>query len=396
MLILTGPHTTAAPALDAESAGGIAAAHSNDNRRPAGHLRNGILTLALEIRRARWFPEAADGKSEEVETFAERGGPATIPGPLIRIPTGTVVDLSIRNPLGAPLVLFGLHPRPGAETDSVVVSPGSTRRLRFAAGAPGTYFYWGSTTGAGIGERHGADSQLSGAFIVDSAGTTVSPNDRIFVMGVWGADVDSSGPKPWLTRDMMVINGKSWPYTERFEYEVGDSVHWRWLNPTRDGHPMHLHGFYYDVLSRGSWAGDTIYSPGEHRKVVTETMFPGGTMTMAWSPSRPGNWLFHCHFAFHVSNFLSFDFIPDPTDPDGPDGMDPTAHAMRGLILGIQVRTPDLPVASRTDTAARSGLPVRHLRLLAQSAHARYGKADGYASCFSATAFPPLPTPCHR
>lgn len=355
----------------------VAVARANDNRAPAGRVQGGVLVLSLEVRRVRWRPEGAGHPSEIVEAFVEPGRPAAIPGPLIRVPAGTMLDLRLHNPLATPLVIHGLHTRPGAATDSVVLAPRASRRLRFSAGAPGTYFYWGSTTGADLEARHGIDSQLSGAFIVDAPGAPVPTRDRVFVMGVWGMDVDSAGPKPWLPRDMMVINGVSWPHTERFDYAVGDSVRWRWVNPTRDAHPMHLHGFYFGVESRGAWAADTLYTAAERRLAVTETMLPGGTMTMTWSPERAGQWLFHCHFAFHVSPYLSLAKVPDPADPDGPGAMGRSAHDMRGLVLGITVRD-----RAATTTAAPSALgtdlPVRRIRLLARMVPKRFGATDGY------------------
>ena len=51
---------------------------------------------------------------------------------------------------------------------------------------------------------------------------------------------------------------------------------------------MHLHGFYFEVDSRGSWAGDTVYPPAERRMAVTELMPPGGTMAVRWTPGAPG------------------------------------------------------------------------------------------------------------
>ena len=76
----------------------------------------------------------------------------------------------------------------------------------------------------------------------------------------------------------MVINGKSWPHTEPLEHDVGDTVRWRWVNPSGQPHPMHLHGFYFSVGSRGSWAIDTEYSSDERRLAATETMYPGATI----------------------------------------------------------------------------------------------------------------------
>jgi len=96
-------------------------------------------------------------------------------------------------------------------------------------------------------------------------------------------------------RELMVVNGRSWPHTERLSYMVGDTVRWRVLNVSTDVHPMHLHGFYYQVVARGDGTGDTSYSEARRDLVVTQRMIPGQTMQMTWIPERAGNWLFHCH-----------------------------------------------------------------------------------------------------
>ena len=44
-----------------------------------------------------------------------------------------------------------------------------------------------------------------------------------------------------------MINGLSWPSTERLTYRLGDPVRWRVINLSSQIHPMHLHGFYYRV-----------------------------------------------------------------------------------------------------------------------------------------------------
>lgn len=310
----------------------------NDNRQPAGQLHHDTLTLHLELRRGRWFPGNDSGPSQVVQAFAEAGRPLQIPGPMIRVVTGTPIHFTLRNALAdSTLVVRGLEQQPGSPDDPVQVRPGAVREVRFIAGAPGTYFYWGSTSGRGMDRRDGDDSQLYGALIVDSVGTTGPPADRVFVMGAWHEDPDTTQPKPWIPRDMMVINGKSWPHTERFSFAAGDTVRWRWLNPTVDAHPMHLHGFYLRVNSRGAWAADTVYAAEDQRNVVTEMMLPGGTMTMQWVPERPGNWLFHCHFGLHVSHYLSLNKITNETDPDSPAEVDHTAAGMAGLVLGITV-----------------------------------------------------------
>lgn len=336
-LLLTLPLTSAAlvagrppanltrPAVRADAERIVA----NDNRKVAGTLHAGVLTLHLVAREGRWYPQSDSGPSTIVQAFAEEGQAPRIPGPLVRVPAGTVVDLSVRNTLGSTLVLFGLHQRPGAPDSALRVLAGATRTIRFRAGAPGTYFYWGSTSGNDLRNRGGEDSQLYGAFVVDPAGTVRPPADRIFVLGTTD---EPPAPPPHL----MVINGKSWPYTERLAYGVGDTVRWRWLNPSGQPHPMHMHGFYFDVDSRGTWAADTVYAPDDIRQAVTEMMMSGGTMTMRWVPARAGQWLFHCHFGFHVSHELGFADVPPEKDPDSAM-VNHGADGMAGLVLGIVV-----------------------------------------------------------
>jgi FtsP/CotA-like multicopper oxidase with cupredoxin domain len=333
--------------------------HANDNRVAAGTLLDDTLVVQLEARRGLWFPEADSGPSEPVLAFGETGKPLLLPGPMIRVRTGTALRLTIRNTLpDSTLVVHGLLARPGTAGDTIQVPAGVERIVSFVADVPGTYFYWGSYRGSTIEDLEGEDSQLYGAFIVDS--TDALPADRVFVIGAWHVDRDTTEPRPWVDRDMMVINGKSWPHTERFTFATGDTVRWRWVNASADAHPMHLHGFYFNVESRGDWRADTVYQVAQRRDVVTELMQPGTTMAMQWVAARPGNWLFHCHFGFHVSHYLSLRKVPEPGNPDSPAEVGHSADAMRGLILGLTVRGPSMP-------APRDSQPVRQVKVFMQA-----------------------------
>ena len=53
---------------------------ANPNRTPAGHFRNGVLTLRLELRTGFFRPQADDGAGIVVQAFAEAGRPLQIPG----------------------------------------------------------------------------------------------------------------------------------------------------------------------------------------------------------------------------------------------------------------------------------------------------------------------------
>jgi len=328
----------------------------NDNLRAAGKLSGGLLSLRLDVARGWWNAGDSTGGGAQVLAFGETGSAPSIPGPMIRVVAGTRIRLALRNRAIDSVTVLGLSAPSGGQIDQVALGPGEGRTVEFTANVPGNFFYWGTTTGSSLEKRTAEESQLYGALIVDSLGRVRGEDERVFVLGIWAVPVDSSGPEPWVPIDVMVINGRSWPHTERLTMARGEEARWIWLNSSAQSHPMHLHGHYFDVTSRGSWSGASAARGQGPTTVVTETLQPGETMAMRWTPTTPGNWLFHCHFAFHVSHYLSFDKVPDLTDAETMDGHDHSIHGMRGLVLGIVVTgdSSDLP---------RSAAPPRRLRL---------------------------------
>jgi FtsP/CotA-like multicopper oxidase with cupredoxin domain len=337
----------------------------NDNRRPAGTLRDGVLTLRIDARPGSWHPDGDDAGGAVVPAFAEEGRAPSIPGPLVRVPAGTEVALTMRNSLALPLTLGGVSSRAASTSarsaDQVIVlAPAESRTVRFRLEVPGTYYYWGSTMGRAVDWRVGEDAQLSGAIVVDAAGAP-SARDRILMIGVWADTVGRAFAH--RKRILAVVNGRSWPHTERFTFDVGDTVRWRVINSSADSHPMHLHGFYYMVDSRGDGSGDTTYAPTDRRRVNTELLMPGTTMSLAWVPERPGNWLFHCHLPDHFGarGPLGIERGASAEGAHG-NGHRTTNHAleeMNGLVVGVTVR------GSTTDVAMQGGgVSRRQLRLL--------------------------------
>ena len=118
---------------------------ANDNRAPAGRLSHDTLELRLVVSMATWRPQADSGPSIEVAAFGEEGKSPQIPGPLIRVPLGTVISATIRNQLAdSTLRIYGLVTRPATAHDSLLIPPGESRSVTFAAGTPGSYLYWAS------------------------------------------------------------------------------------------------------------------------------------------------------------------------------------------------------------------------------------------------------------
>jgi FtsP/CotA-like multicopper oxidase with cupredoxin domain len=96
-----------------------------------------------------------------------------------------------------------------------------------------------------------------------------------------------------------------------------------------------------------------------------QIMRMGGTMSISWLPTTPGNWVFHCHFASHVGEAVTLKGSPDPhlvhaaaatsvAAHSAPDG-----HSMHGLVIGMHV-TPS--TGYREPVVAER----RTIRLLAQ------------------------------
>lgn len=320
-------------------------------------------SVSLTVGRAQWFPEAEDGPSVEALAFGERGGALSIPGPLIRVTAGTRVRVTITNPLADTLTVHGLFDRPGAPR-AVIVAPGATQQVEFSA-PQGTYFYWGTTTKSFLGNRHPDESQLSGAIVVDAPGQR--RRDRVIVIGIRLQEPDSSAAGVVPFHEAMVMNGKSWPHTERLSLVQGDSVFLRVLNAAGAPHPMHLHGFYFRVDSRGSWLADTVYARDQQRPAVTELMYAGSTFTMAFVPTEPGNWVFHCHFAFHVSPDRSLLSLDRDTSSH--------AHSKRGHMSGLVM---GMHVAARGPQRANRATP-RDIQLFVNSKPRIFRDKPGYS-----------------
>src|SRR5687768_12101211 len=336
----------------------------NDNRTAAGTLRDGVLAVDLDVREVDWRPDGDDAPGIVLLAFGERGKPASVPGPLLRAPEGTMVHAVVRNPLPVgTLVVRGLSTRGAAAAradDTVQVAPGATREVRFAAGSPGTYYYRGEIVGAPMRERRETqDAELHGAIVVDRRDAPTAKHDRIMVLALW-TRMPRNGVVNRSDVLRFTINGRAWPNTERLAYAVGDTVRFRMINTSTAPHPMHLHGFYFDVNSRGDGSADSTFGGATSiPRVVTERVAPGRTAMITWVPERAGNWLFHCHDNFHTLRNAALDGTPMVAEHK----VHVKNHAldmMGGLVTAIEVH------GRETSTAAGPRRPERRLRLVSQ------------------------------
>jgi FtsP/CotA-like multicopper oxidase with cupredoxin domain len=343
---------------------------AQDNRKPAGSLEANVLTLNLRAGRGVWRPEGPTGPAVTIEALGETASSLSVPAPMIRVPEGTTIVASVRNELEAALVVRGLCARDGSPCAPLSIPAGETGRIEFQAGQPGTYHYWATTMAVPVPFR-----EMGGAFIVDPREGAVP--DRVLVITEWSslspqqigsiiaADVPGEAFSKANPRFVFVINGLSWPASERMTYQVGESVRWRVINLSSQHHPMHLHGFYFNVESSGNGLRDQPVADADRHAVVTHLLRSDATMMMTWTPEREGNWLFHCHIMHHVSPERRFvEPARRPAEAHdshgGHDGGDPSG-GMAGMIIGVTVVKP--AAATSKVSMPETGRAARRLTL---------------------------------
>lgn len=97
-----------------------------------------------------------------------------------------------------------------------------------------------------------------------------------------------------------VLNGKGFPATQPIVARTGD---WVLIHIANDGamlHPMHLHGYHFEVVAQDGFplenpymADTLVVAPGQRFDILVDAIYPGA-------------WAFHCHILPHV---------------EGPEGM---------------------------------------------------------------------------
>lgn len=93
----------------------------------------------------------------------------------------------------------------------------------------------------------------------------------------------ANGGRQWL------INDKPYGEHEPLEVQTGERVRLNMHNKTMMFHPMHLHGhtFAVDVASSSGVRKDTVNVP------------PMQSLSIDLQADNPGQWLLHCHNAYH-------------------------------------------------------------------------------------------------
>jgi FtsP/CotA-like multicopper oxidase with cupredoxin domain len=96
-----------------------------------------------------------------------------------------------------------------------------------------------------------------------------------------------------MERFMWSFDGKAMSDTmEPIPFTQGERVRVRLINDTMMGHPIHLHGHFFELVT-----GHGDHAPRKHSVLVQ----PGGTLSFDLTADAPGDWAFHCHLLYHMT-----------------------------------------------------------------------------------------------
>ncbi|KAH8653878.1 laccase [Xylariales sp. PMI_506] len=125
----------------------------------------------------------------------------------------------------------------------------------------------------------------------------------------------------WVLSD----NTSALPANENTYIVEGADIwtYWVFQNLANAPHPMHLHGHDFLVLGQSepgvasTFTADvdtaTFNWNNPTRRDVT-IMPANGWTAVAFKSDNPGNWVFHCHIAWHVGEGLSIDIVERPSE----------------------------------------------------------------------------------
>jgi FtsP/CotA-like multicopper oxidase with cupredoxin domain len=92
-----------------------------------------------------------------------------------------------------------------------------------------------------------------------------------------------------MMRDDWVINGVPYGTHESVEVRADEWVGLVIENAAGMGHPMHLHGHTAQLgRARGGVRKDTV------------NVLPSQPVEMVLQANNPGDWMIHCHSAYHL------------------------------------------------------------------------------------------------
>ncbi len=220
------------------------------------------------------------------------------PGPVIEAVEGDTVRIHLTNRLKEPTTIHWhglILPNAQDGVSGVTqrpVCPGETCIYEFPLVQNGTFMYhshFDDIVQIGMG--------LYGFFIIHPKDEQ-DPVDRDFVLflGEWQIPAGGSLPNPMVMDfNYFTLNSAIYPKAESLVVKTGERVRIRLGNLTLHPHPIHLHGYEFEITRRGGG----VIPPSARFSEVTVNVPVGTTRDLEFVADHPGDWLLHCHITHH-------------------------------------------------------------------------------------------------
>jgi FtsP/CotA-like multicopper oxidase with cupredoxin domain len=180
------------------------------------------------------------------------------------------------------------------------IEPGETYQYEFTLRQHGTLMYHPHSD-----EMVQMALGMMGLFIVHPRAPENIDRDFAIMLHEWFIEPGTSRPNPAVMTDfnLFTFNSRIWPGTDPLVVKTGDRVRVRFGNLSMDSHPIHLHGYQFQIA-----ATDGGRIPPAGRWPATTVNVPvGATFDIEFVADAPGDWAFHCHKSHHTMNAMSHD-----------------------------------------------------------------------------------------
>jgi FtsP/CotA-like multicopper oxidase with cupredoxin domain len=150
---------------------------------------------------------------------------------------------------------------------------------------------------------------MMGFFVIHPKVPDVKVDRHFLIMlHTWFVAPGTATPNPMVMNDfnLFTFNSRVWPGTDALVAKKGDRVRISLGNLSMDSHPIHIHGYNYELIGTD---GGMIPKSARYR-VTTENVPVGTTRTLEFVADEPGDWAFHCHKSHHTMNAMNHD-IPN-------------------------------------------------------------------------------------
>ena len=129
--------------------------------------------------------------------------------------------------------------------------------------------------------------------------------DFVFVMSAYDIEPGTMTPRVNTMTDfnLWTWNSRIFPGLSPLVVRQGDRVRIRAGNLTMTNHPLHLHGYDFEVTGTdGGWVPKSARWPE-----VTTDIAIGQMRAIEFDAVYPGDWAFHCHKSHHTMNAMGHD-----------------------------------------------------------------------------------------